>query len=694
MRTVLAALTAPLALVTALVPPAAATAPAHLTAGTAVSQSPGTYRPLNPTRVFDTRPSHPIAARTTARIPIQGVAGLPASGISAVTVTLTLPTPAAAGSVSVFPSGTAWSGAATISFAAANTQQNTVTAQLGSDGAISVRNNTSVALQLVADVVGYYTTGPAVPGGYRPVPLQRLYDSRAAGSQPLQPGYSALVQVTGRGGIPASDVSAAVVNLTVLNPAATGAASIWSVGTSEDGSTSVSFVAGRTEQTMLTTKVGTDGAFGVRNNSRAPMQLVVDIVGYYVAGSPAAPGGYLPMVRDRILDTRNPDGAGGPFTSGQLRTVPTLGANISPYSVVPKTPHWGLRAETILLTVISPSRSGSISVFAGDRGFDGKATVSFAAGPTVQRQVTVRIPPEGTIRIRNNTSVTLSVVADILGYFAGGQHRLHLTSSSVIEQFALVSDVSCTSATFCMAVGTGRAFRYDGNSWSAGSQGGGNAVSCVSPTFCVGVGSGAAWTYDGSQWSEGVLVTPNSDLISISCASTSFCVATTQSHGWVYTFDGTSWDSGSQLNPYAQKSAVSCPASTFCLAWADGWYRWNGSTWSATSDSPGATQVNGVSCVSPTFCQDARFGSSSVWNGTSWLSARAPVNHSLLSVSCPAAFACVAADDRELSGWDGTEWSMPIATTTERGSVPFRVSCPTVDFCMAVDRETGYRLDS
>ena len=689
MRAILA-LTATLLLAVVPIGPVAATTPQR-TAASAISPSPGAFQPLNPTRVFDTRPSHPIAARTTARLPIQGVAGLPSSSISAVTVLLSLPTPATAGSVSAFPSGTTWSGAATISFAAGSTQQNTVTAQLGSDGAISVRNNAAVALHLVADVVGYYTTGPAVPGGYRPVPLQRLYDSRAAGSQPLQPGYSAQVLVTGRGGVPASNVSAAMVNLTVLSPAASGSASINSVGTSPDGATSVSFAAGRTEQTMLAVTVGTDGAFRVSNNSGAAQQFVVDLVGYYVAGSPTVPGGYQPMARDRVFDSRS--GADGSFSSGQLRTVPTLGVDIN-RKYTGMTPHWGVRAETLLLTVISPSRSGSISVFAGDRGFDGKATVSFAAGPTVQRQVTVRIPPEGTIRIRNNSSATLSVVADIMGYFTGEQPRLHLTSSTEIARYG-ISDVSCTSATFCMAVGNGPAYRYDGAGWSPpDSRNGGTAVSCVSPSFCIGVGSGAATRYDGSHWSPADLVTREGQLTAISCASTSFCVAMTETGGWVYTFDGTGWDPGTRLNPYAQKSAVSCPTSTFCLAWSDGWYRWNGSRWTAIAGSPGATQVNAVSCVSSTFCQDARIGSSAVWNGTGWSSAHAPVNHILLSLSCPAAFACVAVDDREFSGWDGSEWSMPIGISTERGSIPFQVSCPTVDFCMVVDQSNGYRLDS
>ncbi|MFL6163570.1 MAG: hypothetical protein ACJ74U_15270 [Jatrophihabitantaceae bacterium] len=690
-------MTAPVLLVvpaTGLLATAAATTPGHLTVKSATSQPPGTYQPLNPTRIFDTRTSHPIAPRAIARMRIQGAAGLPAAGISAVTVTLSVLNPAATGSISVFPSGTTWPGAATVSFAAASTQQNTVTAQLGSDGALSVRNNTAAALQLVADVVGYYTAGPAVPGGYQPVPLQRLYDTRAAGSQPLAAGRGVSVPVTGRGAIPASNVSAGAVNVTVLSPTGTGSATVFPYPTDLDRTTTVSFTAGQTEQTMLTAQLDSGGTFWVRNNTGTALQLVIDIAGYYVAGSPPAAGGYVPLIRDRILDSRSSGDPQGPFTSGQLRTVPTLGTNINMNYRGPETPHWGVRAETILLGVVSPSRSGSISVFAGDRTFDGKATISFTAGRTVLRLVTVRIPPEGTIRIRNNSSVPLSVIADVHGYFAGEQNRLHLAATAAIS--ARVGDVSCTSASFCMALtDSGYSVRYDGSSWSAGSSSHAaqNAVSCVSPTFCAGVGGGAVSTYDGSQWSEPILVTPNDELTAVSCASASFCVAMSRNHGWAYVFNGTGWDSGTDLNPQAAASAVSCPTSTFCMAWADGWYRWNGSSWSGTSSSAGANPVS-VSCVSSTFCQYVTAGYSAVWNGTSWLSARAPVNHPLSGVSCPAAFACIVGDEREVSGWDGAEWSMPITSSTTRGSVQLRVSCPTVDFCMAVDYQTAYRLDS
>jgi len=63
-----------------------------------------------------------------------------------------------------------------------------------------------------------------------------------------------------------------------------------------------------------------------------------------------------------------------------------------------------------------------------------------------------------------------------------------------------ITDVSCASETFCVTVGTGHAFTYDGRTWSpittTGSVIGFTGVSCPSETFCVGVDTmGNAYTY-------------------------------------------------------------------------------------------------------------------------------------------------------------------------------------------------------
>ena len=153
-----------------------------------------------------------------------------------------------------------------------------------------------------------------------------------------------------------------------------------------------------------------------------------------------------------------------------------------------------------------------------------------------------------------------------------------------------LTSVSCTSASFCLAVGEavptglraprrGIAIVFDGKSWSStGVADPGAAlasVSCVSSTFCVAVGGtpggggpGDAVVYEGGgQWAAPVTVIASKNLLSVSCASSTLCVAAGQTNQ-VFTYDGTSWRPSSALVPAgssAELGPVSCPTTSFCL---------------------------------------------------------------------------------------------------------------------------------
>ncbi len=69
--------------------------------------------------------------------------------------------------------------------------------------------------------------------------------------------------------------------------------------------------------------------------------------------------------------------------------------------------------------------------------------------------------------------------------------------------------MSCTSATFCVALSdAGEALTYNGTSWTVspffGVSGDGGVssdqVSCSSVTFCAAIGGSSALTYNGTSW--------------------------------------------------------------------------------------------------------------------------------------------------------------------------------------------------
>ena len=261
--------------------------------------------------------------------------------------------------------------------------------------------------------------------------------------------------------------------------------------------------------------------------------------------------------------------------------------------------------------------------------------------------------------------------------------------------------VSCTSRTFCMAVGslgeTGTLVEtWNGNAWTVSpspSPGGDPdelfGVSCRELVVLAAVG----WHYDqsstkyvtlieiwdGAHWSIASSPSPSvqSVLFGVSCVSSSSCKAVGYDDGGpgfntlVLSWNGTSWSIEPSRNRGGQDSvfqAVSCTAADNCTAvgWYDGVYgeltlaeSWNGTTWSVTpSPNPGTkgnNELNGVTCRTHTSCEavgDYSVGSGPArtlvesWNGRTWTYVSSPNatprSNVLASVSCTTSSSCVA----------------------------------------------------
>jgi surface antigen len=121
-------------------------------------RSGGDQVALKPTRVLDSQsglgfPVGRVAAGQAPIVPVLGRAGVPSSGVKAVTVTLTAVSPTAGGYLTAYPSGSPETPYATAKYAASTTVVNTIVVPVGADGAIRVK--TSAAAYLKADITGY-----------------------------------------------------------------------------------------------------------------------------------------------------------------------------------------------------------------------------------------------------------------------------------------------------------------------------------------------------------------------------------------------------------------------------------------------------------------------------------------------------------------------------------------------------------
>jgi hypothetical protein len=235
---------------------------------------------------------------------------------------------------------------------------------------------------------------------------------------------------------------------------------------------------------------------------------------------------------------------------------------------------------------------------------------------------------------------------------------------------ATLAGVSCTSPTYCVAVGTAD---------DAGEE--------LEPPTRVGSFS-EVW--DGTSWR----VVPTADaaavgavLASVSCVSPSFCVAVggTHSVGWP-----------------ALKSWYSSEGRALVEVW-------NGSSWSVVptpAEGQAHSELAGVSCIAASFCvavgSTDRDAMVEIWNGSGWKLARTPFvarqGSPLFDVSCAGRDSCMAVGEYNANPrpgppegevlaehWNGHRWSVKSPPVVHLYAPALHgVACPSRTECIAV----------
>ena len=235
--------------------------------------------------------------------------------------------------------------------------------------------------------------------------------------------------------------------------------------------------------------------------------------------------------------------------------------------------------------------------------------------------------------------------------------------------FNELSGVTCVSSNDCWVVGefassTGilpDAFEWNGSTWAqfvvpapGGLEGALYSISCPNLNDCIAVGllsspsngsiDAYAAQWNGSGWSQ--LVTPSilngsAILLSVSCPTSSYCLAVGTEEGGLLSFtpvalqwNGSTWSLAGNPVPGAGGStydildSVSCSSPTACVA--VGGYspssssnlngivmEWNGGGWSenTTSLPTGDSTLNSTTCLQSSMCWAVGQSSSSSTSG-------------------------------------------------------------------------------
>jgi hypothetical protein len=130
------------------------------------SSAPG-FSSLSPARLVDTRAGSStidgqfvrigaIGAGQTLRLKVLDRAGVPSTGVGAVSLNVTAVTPSTVGQLIIYPSGAAMPNTSNLNFTSTQTVANAVIAKVGADGCINIVNNSSGSTNLVVDVNGWF----------------------------------------------------------------------------------------------------------------------------------------------------------------------------------------------------------------------------------------------------------------------------------------------------------------------------------------------------------------------------------------------------------------------------------------------------------------------------------------------------------------------------------------------------------
>jgi len=261
----------------------------YVAAPTVSPPAAGLFNGMVPNRILDTRiglgsSKAQLCAGQTITVQVSGTPNVPNSGVAAVILNVTATNTVVAPSfVTVWPAGAVRPTASNLNFVPGQTVPNRVIVKLGTGGAVNFYDQVG-HLDVVADVVGWFTDGSVALGGseFVGVTPARILDTRA--SSKLGPAASFVLPVAGQAGVPSMGAgvppTAVVLNVTVTNPSTASYLTIWPDGSARPTTSDLNFVPGLTVANLVVVKLGPSGSIDIFNGAGAT-DVIVDVVGWY-----------------------------------------------------------------------------------------------------------------------------------------------------------------------------------------------------------------------------------------------------------------------------------------------------------------------------------------------------------------------------------------------------------------------------
>jgi hypothetical protein len=417
-----------------------------------IASAAGTYVPLPPSRVTDTRAGsgYPNAGRTLGggamlNVQVTGVGGVPATGVSAAVLNVTAVNPTQPSFLTVFPQGGTLPVVANLNFNAGEVLANLVTVPVGSQGGVTIYNHAGTA-DVVVDVEGYYTTSPQATGLYNPVNPLRVFGTLQVGGA-IGADVSQTVTVTGGAtGVPA-DATAVVANVTAAGSTGPGYLTAYAAPTSgapaPPTAASVNFTKGQVIGNRVMVAVGSDGRIAIYNHT-GTVDVDVDLYGYFTGSSGELGSAFTPLSPVRFTDTRV--GVNGS----------RLGANSSETFTFTSE---GIPANATALasnvTVVAGSSPGYLTIYPVNESTPPAVGDVNVAANSIAQDFSVAPLNGGSVKMFNSSALPVNIVIDAFGYFSPPPPAVHVVANPTSLP---ANGTSKSALTVTVTTGSGVAF--------------------------------------------------------------------------------------------------------------------------------------------------------------------------------------------------------------------------------------------
>lgn len=252
---------------------------------------------------------------------------------------------------------------------------------------------------------------------FKPLTPTRILDTRPdsligySGPKPAN-GATVDVQVNGKGGVPLTGVTAAVLNITATEAAQAGFVTAFASGTGIPTVSNVNpMYPGHTVPNLAIVPVGANGKVSLY--TAASTHLLVDVAGYFTTAGTGTDGRFHAVTPSRVLDTRSASAINytGPKPGvGAVVKVPIRGKAEVPSNAA---------AVAVTLTATEGTGPGFVTAYPSGAGIPNASNLNIPSAKfTVANMAIVPIGADGTIELYTSNSTDLLV--DVQGWFGNG----------------------------------------------------------------------------------------------------------------------------------------------------------------------------------------------------------------------------------------------------------------------------------